>query len=408
MTIDITGAAHLFGGAEGLVTALEQRLPTLVRHWRIGMGATPESAQALARHHDLALARYGPGDDSANLLALPVAALRLDPERAQGLARAGLCTLGDLARRPRAPLAARFGADLLDRLDRILGAADRRVQTVPREPPARYRRRFAEPVAHVDQAMAALAGLARRAARDMEERATGGRRFAARLIRADGQRFDLSVETGRPLRDPGAVAGLFAERLAACSDPLDPGFGFDEVQLFVEGAEPLRARQAELIGGPRSDDELAALIARLSARFGRARIRRFRAFDTHVPEQADGSAPALDAVAGPLFEPPAPGFSGERPLTLFDPPHPVAVMAAVPDGPPIRFRWRRVLHSVTRHEGPERIAAEWWRRPAGRTAPTRDYYRVEDSEGQRFWLFRRGLYGTELAHPRWYLHGLFP
>jgi protein ImuB len=79
-----------------------------------------------------------------------------------------------------------------------------------------------------------------------------------------------------------------------------------------------------------------------------------------------------------------------------------AVIASVPDGPPSRFRWRQCLHEVTRAEGPERIAMEWWR-SAGLT---RDYFRVETKEGQRFWLYRDGLF-HQIGAPRWYLQGVF-
>ena len=103
---------------------------------------------------------------------------------------------------------------------------------------------------------------------------------------------------------------------------------------------------------------------------------------------------------------PEPGEPPLRPLHLFDPPQRIEVMAEVPDGPPRRFRCRRVLHEVTRYEGPERIAAQWWRRRDGKGL-TRDYYRVEDVRGRRFWLFRHGLYVTEKAVPEWYVHGLF-
>ncbi|MBN9448856.1 MAG: DNA polymerase Y family protein, partial [Bosea sp.] len=93
------------------------------------------------------------------------------------------------------------------------------------------------------------------------------------------------------------------------------------------------------------------------------------------------------------------------PLQLFEPPQPVETLAEVPDGPPLRFRWGRVLHEIARAEGPERIAPEWWR--DGPDEPTRDYYRVEDAQGRRFWLFRAGLYDRESVQPRWFLHGLF-
>ena len=98
------------------------------------------------------------------------------------------------------------------------------------------------------------------------------------------------------------------------------------------------------------------------------------------------------------------GGAPARPLRLFVRPELIEAVAEVPDGPPLRFRWRRVLHDVAAIEGPERIAAPWWRCP---DAPTRDYFRAEDSQGRRFWLYREGLYGRETASPRWFVHGFF-
>ena len=100
------------------------------------------------------------------------------------------------------------------------------------------------------------------------------------------------------------------------------------------------------------------------------------------------------------------GLGPRRPIRLFERPEPIDAIAEVPDGPPVRFRWRRVLHQVAHAEGPERIAMEWWRDQNGR-ALTRDYFRVESREGVRVWVFREGLYGRELMEPRWFLHGLF-
>ncbi len=100
------------------------------------------------------------------------------------------------------------------------------------------------------------------------------------------------------------------------------------------------------------------------------------------------------------------GLSPPRPIRLLGRPEPIEAIAEVPDGPPVRFRWRRVLHQVAHAEGPERIAMEWWHDPKGR-ALTRDYFRVESREGVRVWVYREGLYGRELQEPRWFLHGLF-
>jgi protein ImuB len=79
-------------------------------------------------------------------------------------------------------------------------------------------------------------------------------------------------------------------------------------------------------------------------------------------------------------------------------------MAEIPDGPPLRFRWRRLLRQVVRAEGPERIADEWWQ--TGSERPIRDYFRIEDAAGRRYWLYREGRFGDG-APPRWFVHGLF-
>ena len=83
-----------------------------------------------------------------------------------------------------------------------------------------------------------------------------------------------------------------------------------------------------------------------------------------------------------------------------------------PDGPPTFFHWRQCRHDVRRAEGPERVAMEWWRTQGEML--TRDYFRVEDEAGLRFWIFRDGLYGSELTDKRgepipanWFVHGLF-
>jgi protein ImuB len=92
-----------------------------------------------------------------------------------------------------------------------------------------------------------------------------------------------------------------------------------------------------------------------------------------------------------------------RPLRLLQRPEEISAMAAIPDGPPVRFRWRQCLHEVAQAEGPERIAMEWWSKPG----LTRDCFRVETKQGQRFWLYRDGLYRQDGFAPRWYLQGLF-
>ena len=401
IVLDITGVGHLWGGEVALVQAVEARFAGL--HIRLGTGASPEAAGALAR-----FGREG----QTTLGMLPIAALRLDDAVDTALRRAGLHTIGQLAERPTAPLSARFGAAATLALDRLLNRIDSRI-TPRRAPPALVvERRFAEPIAHAETALTVLSELLGEAAQELDRRGRGGRRFATRFFRSDNATFDLAVETGLPARDPAAVMRLFRERIEALNDPLDPGFGFDLIRLAVPVLEPLAPAQLALAGDDSRQEELAALVDRLSTRLGRERVRRLAPRDTHIPEQAAFSFPAADALnltgrkpipwpAAEAGEPPL------RPLHLFDPPQPIQVTAGLPDGPPRQFRWRRAHHVVTLHEGPERIAAEWWRLDRKQPGLTRDYYRVEDARGRRFWIFRHGLQGSETGEPRWYVHGLF-
>ncbi len=399
VTLDITGCAHLFDGEAALIADIERRLTPFV-HLRLAVAGTPTAAQALARFQTVPAA-----DEAQAIRRLPIAAVRLDEETQTSLRRAGLKTIGDLAARPTAPLAARFGEDAVAMLARLLGHTDSRL--VPRKaPPALlFERRFAEPIVRTQDAMKTIGDLASEAARAMEERGKGGRRFAVRLFRSDGELRDLAVESGLPLRDPVAVMRLFGERLDTLADPIDPGFGFDLIRLVVPVLETMAPIQLQLEGGTISDDALSALVDRLSTRLGRGAIRRFARRDTHIPEQGVLALPAIEPAIS-AWDAPTEGEPPLRPLHLFDPPQRIDVIAEVPDGPPHRFRWRRSVHDIIRFEGPERIASEWWRRHQG-SGLTRDYYRVEDARGRRFWIFRHGLYDREKPDPGWYVHGLF-
>ena len=415
LLLDLMGCGPALGrGTAGCDEADAARLvaadlvPRLARRGftaRTAAGASPDMAAALAR--------FGASDP----LRLPVAALALGEDATRGLRRAGLRTLADLADRPMAPLAARFGTALPGRLARLLGREDSHIVPHRAVPAIHVERRFAEPMATVAPLMGVIAGLAGEAAALLAERGAGGRTFAVALFRTDGHVARLEVASGRPLRDPAAIARLFAERLDSLADPLDPGFGYDMVRLAVPATERLAPAQGALTHDSAARADMGDLIDRLRVRFGAASLARLAPRDAHLPEWAAAAVPPEAGEAAP-WPVPEPGEPPLRPLFLYDPPQRVTVIAEVPDGPPRRFAWRGRQHRVVRQEGPERIAWPWWKKamtasdgaepaPAPPTGPTRDYYRVEDADGHRFWLFRHGLYGSEAADPGWYIHGLF-
>jgi len=218
------------------------------------------------------------------------------------------------------------------------------------------------------------------------------------------------VGAGRPLNEARAIARLFVERRAGgAEDEIDAGFGVDLMRLSCIVAEQLEPSQREWERAFEAERaaKLADLLDRLSARLGPSRVTRQTLVDAHIPEQAVVAAPATSGILrgrGEGLGIYAAAEAPSRPLRLFERPEPIETLAEIPDGPPLRFRWRRVLHEVTAIEGPERIAAPWWR---GADAPTRDYFRAEDASGRRYWLYREGLYGRETQRAKWFLHGVF-
>jgi len=398
LILDVTGCAHLFGDEVGLVDQAVTRAGRFGLDVRAAMAGTPQAARALVR--------FGPGGitpeghDRAAVRRLPIEALELAEGDLQALRRAGLKTVAAVDDRPRAALAARFGKAAAWKVDRVLGLEDIRITPFRPPDPCVVDRVLLEPISTDDDILRVVGDLLIETSARLEREGLGGRVFQAGFFRVDGRVRRVTVQTGRATRDGPVVLRLFRERLAALTTPLDPGFGFDQVRLSVVRAEPLAATQIDLDRRPDHAADLTGLVDRLSARLGAEAVLRFQPRDTHIPERAVRLVPANLSPPHRLHD--AEETGPPRPLHLFDPPQPVEALAGLPDSPPRRFRWRRVQHEVVRAEGPERIAGEWWRR----LEPTRDYYRVEDAAGRRFWLFRQGLYGDE-AQPRWFIHGLF-
>ncbi|WP_310474639.1 DNA polymerase Y family protein, partial [Sandarakinorhabdus sp.] len=279
LMIDITGCAHLFGGEASLIADVMTRLQRLGFSAVHAIAATPAAAMALAR--------FG----QRRVEALPLAALS-DQEPVQiALRRAGLKRVGEVAKLPRAAIAARFGEALLAALDALTQAVPQPLD--PRLPHAEIvaQIRFAQPIATTDAVRVALEKLLLRCAVQLGARGQGGRRFALALYRADGHVAHVAVETAEPQRETSVLLRLFDERIAALNDPLDPGFGYDLVRLAVPVTHTLDETQLGLEGGQLAETQLTELVDRLTARLGRGRIRRLARADTHIPEQASFDLP---------------------------------------------------------------------------------------------------------------------
>ena len=403
--LDITGCAHLFGGEAAMARDLVMRLSHQGFAVRVAVADTVGCAWAVSHYGSAGIVPRGEG--AAALMQLPIAALRTEAKIVADLAASGLKNIKDLATRPRAPFAARFGEALIQRLDQAFGRIDEPI--VPRlpVPDAMTEQRFHEPIAREADVLGTIEHLARELARVLERRGEGARLVRLALFRTDGKVHRLEIGTGAPLRDPARIRKLFEERLAVLGDACDPGFGYDMVRLSALVAERTDPVQTGLAQSDHAE-EMAHLIDRLGARFGLSRVTRQVMQDTHIPEFAVASVPAhaprQAGVAALAIE--QDSLAPVRPVRLLSKPELIEATAQVPDGPPIRFTWRHVKHQVTRAEGPERIAMEWWRNDRGQKL-TRDYFRVECGEGARVWVYREGLYGSEVERPRWFVHGLF-
>ena len=332
------------------------------------------------------------------MIPLHVSALRLDHDTVRTLERLGLKTIGALLDMPRLAIARRFrGAeDVVDALDRALGRKPEPLTATPTEPLPRAALRLEEPATHPEAASQALERLIPALVRQLEERQLGARRLALHGFRVDGSVAAASVATAIPSRDPRHLARLLADKAAM----LDPEFGFDAFTLVADWTEDLGAAQESLVEEPSGERELARLIDRLAVKLGPRAVRRPQPQESHLPERASGWVSAL-AKPKRIKLPPV-----NRPQRLLDRPEAIDVVYATPEGVPRRFMWRRAVHDIARVEGPERIAPEWWRQPS--TTRLRDYYRVEDASGRRYWIYREGVIGDGRGGaPNWFIHGLF-
>jgi protein ImuB len=391
--IEIAGSAHLWGGEEALAADLSRRLGREKIAHRIAVADTIGGAFAVARFaagdSPLILAS---SETRSALAPLPVEALRLDPATAEGLRSVGLKRIGDLYAMPRAALTRRFGTLVARQLDRALGDLPEPFSPLGETPLRRVRLGFAEPVAVPEDLKRAIRRQVSDLCGRLEREGMGARRLDLSFHRLDGRVERIALGTAQPSRDPHHLSHLLAARL----EDVDPGPGIEDMILSAFAVEPLAAEQFAF-SGP-SASALAPLLDRLGNRLGLAALYRLETRTSYIPEKASMRIPlASGAPPRELQEGKPP-----RPIRLLLPPEPIEAAFLLPDDPPFHFIWRRRRHRVQRADGPERIAHEWWQ---GEGA-IRDYYRVEDEEGRRFWLYRAGLPSSG-GRPRWFLHGIF-
>ena len=440
LLVDVTGVAHLFGGEAGLLGDAAHSLAARGLSVRLAIAPTAGAAWALAHYGaeraivdgysafggggppqagrrgsaadnkppPSATSWLPPPPEGENLRALddlPVAALRLDPATQLVLRRLGLKRVGDLSGVARDALARRFrnvrapAANPLVRLDQLLGKVPEPLLPVLAKSTPLVQRRLVEPIRHRSLLDRVVEDLAGDLVRTLEGQALGARRLELGLWKVDGEVVVRKLELAEASRDAPHLVRLFAARL----DDVDAGFGIELARLSAPWCEPKALSQRDFEAAAEAHGtSLAACIDRLSVRLGVGAVRRPELHASHWPERAQRwiapLEPARERQESLAFH--------ARPLKLLDRAEPIVVIHASPDGLPRRFRWRGSLHEVARAEGPERIAPEWWRERG--SARLRDYYRVEDGEGRRYWIYRQGIAGDGRGNtPDWFLQGLY-
>lgn len=422
LCLDITGATHLFGGEAKMLEHLTRRL--------VERGFSVQGAIAPSIGGAWALAHFNPGtivghDLQTALGSLSVAGLRLDDAQIMGLTQMGLKQIGQLYSRSRQALTARFGSELLLRLDQALGSINERLVT--RLPLVDYyvERHFAEPIGLMDDVLMTARDLALQLTGRLEQAGLGAQTFHLFLYRTDHKVITLSVNAARATRDAHHIARLFIHRSERLGSEYDAGFGIDMIRLAASSLSPLEAMQTGAFEARDGAEDLDRLYDRMTSRLGPQAVVRSKFVNSHIPERAVVFEPMVARTGDDPNAVPDPKL--KRPLRLLPQPEPITVaLAEVPDGPPPNMVWRRVKYRFVKASGPERIGAEWWTMPArlqltaqaveaaqaddggpyyAEGALTRDYFIAEDDGGRRFWIFREGLFGV--AEPKWFLHGFF-
>ncbi len=341
---------------------------------------------------------------------LPLRTLRLPEPTIDLLSQLGITRLEELLVLPRESLRARFGELLLLRIDQLLGAAQEII--VPHRPPPQFTEEWVleYPAEGREIVERIIDDLLHRIATALANRREGVLKLACRLDCAPGRPVRIEIGLFRPSADEKHLRELAQMQLEQTALPGAIG----RVRLEATLTAPLENRQGELFAGNQHEAErqLALLIDRCSSRLGPQAVLRPQLTTDPLPERAVRYKAGVRSQGSEVrgrkstkrrtenqpashfaFRTPHSAFF--RPLMLLSPPQPLDVLSIAPDGPPVSFRLHRQKHEVTASSGPERIETGWWRGKSVR----RDYWRVETTKGQRFWLFRN------IGTSDWHLHG---
>jgi protein ImuB len=399
LIIDATGCAHLWGGEESYLTAINNRFKENGYYVRLAMADTIGAAWALSRFGKQATV-VSPGQQISAMITLPPQALRIDPLVVERLEKLGLRTIGQFIHLPMRAMRRRFGAAFVLRLSQAIGYAEEFLTNV--EPVVHYYERLPclEPISTATGIEIALDQLLSTLCARLASEEKGIRKLLFKCYRIDSHEQTLEVGTTRASNQVAHLKKLFEEKLPT----IEPALGIELFVLEAPIVEQVTVAQEkiweETLG--LHNTRFTQLIDRLCGKFGLNVVNRYLPDEHYWPERAFHVAESVHQEKSTEWRTDRP-----RPIHLLQRPEPIEVTAPIPDYPPMLFRHRGVLHKVSRADGPERIEQEWWLQQGDH----RDYYTVEDQDGKRFWVFRAGhpqqaVPGTPVSS-QWFIHGFF-
>ena len=403
--LDITGCAHLFGGEKKLLDSIIDRLCHIGLTARGVIADTPGAAWALARFGELSSQIIKPGAQQAAIADLPLIGLRLPISLVEDLSKVGLRQIKSLFPIARAPLRARFGVEVRRRLDQALGLEAEPISAQISHSPDLVRFVLADPISTMGSILAVLECLLERLMKKLEIRSLGTRELKVLLYRIDGQLDKLIVSTSQDSRDKSIFSKLFFEKF----DDFILVSGVDVITLEATKVDIYQTLQPDLISqSDRINSEISVLVDRLVNRFGSSSVIRRSLKESYSPERSETVFPISSNLHySKIAQSMGSSFKNTltvRPLYLLQRPEYIEPLTEYNRSLPFQFRWRHALVNVRRANGPERIASEWWL--VEDYYKTRDYFRIEDSDGRRYWLFKERMKQGK-KKPSWYLHGLF-
>ncbi len=396
LLFDSSGCSHLWGGDAAYLSDIRAKLQSKGYSTTIAMADTMGVAWAVARFstakNPIAVVESGRHMDA--LFSLPPESLRIEDEVADKLHRLGLKQIRQFINMPRASLRKRFGPHLLLRIDMALGQA---IETLePVIPVAVYQERLPclEPIATATGIEIALKKLLESLCLSLRKDQQGLRTAIFTCYRIDGKVEQVSIGTHRPTHYVKHIFKLFELKLPS----IEPDLGIELFVLTAPVVEEHLSQQESMWEDSQGahDPRIPELIDRIAGKAGTDVIHRYLPDEHYWPERSFRRATSLNEVAS------SPWPAGKlRPLHVLKQPERIDVTAPIPDYPPMVFIYKSKVHHIKRADGPERIEQEWWLQQGQH----RDYYRVEDEEGNRYWLFRLGHYHDKTY--QWFIHGFF-